>query len=216
MVVINRPLHFIYTQHDDGYFIGQDNGFYKAFKHRPGTTDGFAGREITLELDTGKQRTFKGDIWDEGFGNHLDHIKNRLTNRFGVASVCQLKECNVFQGGVVFDIELVNEWLRHNEPSLHYGKYDKAYDLEYISKCEQKDWNEFLSETSWGLYVHKPVGKQSARKWKRRGIPIKTHEGQRYYNKLYASFRQKRAVIMANEPVNIEFIDPKTYNLTEF
>lgn len=215
-VVINRPLRFIYTEYDDGYFIGEDGGFYNAYKYEKGTTDGFAGREITLQLSTGESRTFRGSLWSAGFGGHLDHLGIRFTNEFGVASVGELFECNVFCGGQVFNVELVNEWLRNNEPSLHYDKYAKESNLEYISEIEQKNWNEFLCGDSFARYIHKPVGKQSARKWKRKGIPIMKHEGQRYYNRLYAGFRKKVDVILANEPVNTEFINPETYNITQF
>ena len=46
------------------YFYGEKDGFVSLYEHQKGTTDGFAGRTITLDIEGVGKKDFKGSLWD--------------------------------------------------------------------------------------------------------------------------------------------------------
>ena len=51
------------------YLYAENDGFVSVYLHKPGTTQGFAGAKITLNIE-GEQKTFKGSLWEPtGFDN---------------------------------------------------------------------------------------------------------------------------------------------------
>jgi len=52
----------VYKRYGD-YLYSENDGFVSTYKHEKGTTEGFAGAVITLNIE-GKQTTFKGSLWD--------------------------------------------------------------------------------------------------------------------------------------------------------
>ncbi len=45
------------------FLFAEKEGFVEIYRHDIGSTDGFAGREITLNVE-GEEKTFKGSLWD--------------------------------------------------------------------------------------------------------------------------------------------------------
>lgn len=46
------------------YLISENDGLVTIYEHQHGTTDGFAGRTITLDIENEGSVTFKGSLWD--------------------------------------------------------------------------------------------------------------------------------------------------------
>lgn len=46
------------------FYYGEKDGYVEVYKHEPGSTRGFAGRDITLKFKDGSEKTFHGSLWD--------------------------------------------------------------------------------------------------------------------------------------------------------
>ena len=46
------------------FFYGEADGYVRLYKHEKGTTDGFGGRTITLNIEGVGEMDFKGCLWD--------------------------------------------------------------------------------------------------------------------------------------------------------
>ncbi len=46
------------------YFYGEKDGYCSVYEYQKGSTDGFAGRTITLKIKGGGNVDFKGSLWD--------------------------------------------------------------------------------------------------------------------------------------------------------
>jgi len=46
------------------FFYAEKDGYCRVYEHKNGTTDGFAGRTITLDIDGVGEMDFKGSLWD--------------------------------------------------------------------------------------------------------------------------------------------------------
>ena len=55
------------------FLFAEQEGFVRIYEHKPGTKDGFAGREIQLNVE-GELILFKGDLWDPMGFSDVSHV----------------------------------------------------------------------------------------------------------------------------------------------
>ena len=65
------------------FFYAEKDCFVKIYKYMPGSTDGFAGREVTLKFDDTGEITFKGSLWDPM--SYTETIKNGVPEYRAIA-----------------------------------------------------------------------------------------------------------------------------------
>ncbi len=61
-LLLDEYPNFIYQQRGS-YFYATDGDFISVYEWEPGTTDGFAGREMVLNMTDGTQKKFNGSLW---------------------------------------------------------------------------------------------------------------------------------------------------------
>lgn len=177
-VVVDRMPKFVYTLGEQepycGYrrtqrrLIANDSGFYSFMVERPGSSDAFAGRKFTIELDDGESLVCDGQVWDE-----TDPNAPEKTIHVGLATIDKLSECYCFYGGQLSRAKL-EAWLSDNTPSFNYRKYDPRNTIAWIDKL--------VSEIHWS---DKSVCATRARSLKKRGVTIRNREGVRTWSKWY-------------------------------
>lgn len=96
-VVVDNYRFDAYQELPGGIFYSECDGLLSIYHHLPGSTDGFAGRAITLpviersilssNIKARRLRTFKGSLWASASAKNQveSHLGQRLTN-LGVKS----------------------------------------------------------------------------------------------------------------------------------
>ena len=104
-------------------FFAETGGFVRVFKHIPGSTDGFAGSEYTLNFDDGP-KTFKGSLWDPKSHKDVSHVPE-------YRSVSITDEKDVMERGHTFFAGYVTKALYDN---LIVHALNKLYDRNEMLK----------------------------------------------------------------------------------
>jgi len=118
-LIMEREPDFKYERKGN-WLIAEDSGFYSFFCYgKPSRgSQAFGGRRFDIPLSNGEIIQADGQWWD-GKPEGYDHVMS-----IGVATVAQLERCYVFCFGKV-ERSLIDEWLKNNEPSNDYYKYEK-------------------------------------------------------------------------------------------
>lgn len=107
--ITDREPDFVYERVGN-FFFAEDSGFVHAYHYVPGSTDGFAGREIALKVKGGTVfknlgshvERYKGSLWDSAaaYRAFQDKYKTKL---YAVPQCSDLKyrKCPVFFSGYV-------------------------------------------------------------------------------------------------------------------
>jgi hypothetical protein len=128
----------IFTKHGS-LLIGEDSGFMKFYKYeRPGENwKAFAGREFDIPMADGSVIKASGQWWDP-LGIPEKYCADVCD--VGLSTVEDLERCYVFTGGILTPRKLIEQWLRDNEPSNNYHKYNKRHD-DYGKQAIVSPWN---------------------------------------------------------------------------
>ena len=62
-MLIDEYPSFVYHQIGNYFYAETKDGFVSVYEYIPGSTDGFGGAEITLEMADGSSKSFKGSLW---------------------------------------------------------------------------------------------------------------------------------------------------------
>lgn len=183
-IVIDRMPEFIYSAGEfektagwggrGRYLIAHDSGFYDFMKEVPGSTDAFAGRKFTINLDDGSQLECHGQVWDAAHPNPPEP-----TASVGIGTIEGLRQCYVFMGGRISQARL-QEWLSNNKPSLNYRKYDPGHTIEGLN-------------ARWNGFSDRKVSPARARKLRQRGVTIRRVNGALCWSPWYE--RQKAKIL---------------------
>ena len=118
-LVLDEYPVFKYERKGD-WLIAEDRGFYSFFGYASPSRHfkAFGGREFDIPLINGEIVKANGQWWDS-MPDGYDHVI-----MVGISTLERLSRCYVFNSGRV-DRALVDEWLKTNEPSRDYRKYEK-------------------------------------------------------------------------------------------
>lgn len=184
MVVIDRMPEFVYSAGDfekvagwggrGRHLIARDSGFYDFMKEVPSSTDAFAGRKFTIQLDDGSDLECCGQVWNAAHPNPPEQ-----TVDIGIGTIEKLHKCYVFSGGRISKSKL-DAWLATNTPSRNYRKYDPSHTIEGLDK-------------RWSGYSDRKVSPARARKLRKRGVTIRRNEGAISWSPWYE--RQKAQIL---------------------
>jgi hypothetical protein len=132
-VVTDRNPVFVYERVGD-LLIAEDSGFFSFFMYqRPfKNSEAFAGRKFVIPLVDGDDVSANGQWWD-----HFPQDYQDLVYKLGANSPAELGKCNVFTGSYI-DIEIVDYWLKSNEPTNNYSKYDKRSNNYMVQTIETR------------------------------------------------------------------------------
>ena len=192
-VVVDRKPVFVYRRGDEeashGHrkqrrLLAHDSGFYSFMVERPGTTDAFAGRKFTINLDDGGTLECNGHVWDE-----FDPSRPEPVAEVGVATVDDLEKCYVFCGGKI-SVAKLQAWLDVNKPSGRYYKYDPKHTVEWLDQRASENTE------AWG---ERRVSAVRARKLKKRGVTIRWRGVARYW---YPWYERRKSQLLAELAVD--------------
>lgn len=65
-LLVDEYPEFIYRQ-IDWYYYAETDGLVSIYEHRPTENDDFGGRQITLDMEDGTEKIFKGILWHPFF-----------------------------------------------------------------------------------------------------------------------------------------------------
>ncbi|MBO2926682.1 hypothetical protein [Metapseudomonas otitidis] len=191
-VVVDRMPEFVYSAGEfektagwggrGRHLIACDSGFYDCLLEVPGSTDAFAGRKFTINLDDGSKLECHGQVWDAAHPNPPEPYV-----QVGVATLEKLRECYVFFGGRISKAKL-EAWLASNKPSQNYRKYDPQHTVAWL--------DEFLADHHYG---DRPVCAARARKLKKRGVTIRKRGEARTWSPWY---ERRKAEIERNNALD--------------
>jgi len=138
LLLDSRPTLTDFTFAEYGnMFYAENDGFVRVFQHVPGSTDGFAGREYTLNFDEGP-RTFKGSLWDPTEFDDTSGIP-----KYRAVSITDSKD--VMVRGHTFYAGYVTKELYHK---LLYHAPNKFYDRNIQLKEGLKRALAMLTQTN--------------------------------------------------------------------
>lgn len=192
-VVVDRKPSFVYSRGEQKRIspyrtkqklTAHDSGFYDFLEDCPGTSDAFAGRKFTINLDDGSTLECHGQVWAS-----FDPECAEPIIQVGVSTIEALHKCYVFSGGYI-SVAKLQEWLAKNKPSQNYRKYDPQHTVAWL--------DEFMADRSYG---DRPVCAARARKLKRRGVTIRKRGEVRTWSPWY---ERRKAEIERDNALDVQ------------
>lgn len=121
-LVVSRKPKFTYERRGD-FLIGEDSGFFNFYAYDSPSLGirAFAGSKFDIPMKDGSTIKANGQWW-----NAMPEDYYGLLNSSGVSTIAELSKCHVFCSGNI-DPQLIEDWLKGNEPGNNYHKYDERH-----------------------------------------------------------------------------------------
>lgn len=134
IVLDQEPKHLY--ERENQWLIAEDSGVFDFYYHRKPDqySKAFAGKEFSIPLKDGSVAKADGQWWHGCPESYSD-----LVYETGYGTKEGLGRCNVF-AAIWVDKKMVDDWLKNNEPSNNYHKYDKR----------SEDYGKHTIKSRWG------------------------------------------------------------------